>query len=82
MTLANVILSFFRKRDYDEYQTGILEKGLILSGIAMVLLFPLTLLLILNGHGYAIEFVTFLAVAHWHILLIADLTYIIKQVCK
>ncbi len=79
LTLAIVILSIIRKRDYDEYQTGILEKGLIISGIAMVALFPITILLILSDRGYAIEFVTFLVVAHWSILLIADLIYVIKQ---
>lgn len=78
-TAAILVISVTRKPDYDEYQTGILEKGLMVSGIAMVLLFLLAFLLILSDHGYAVELVTFLVVAHWSVLLVADLVYVIRQ---
>ncbi len=79
LTAAIIVISVTRKPDYDEYQTGILEKGLMVSGIAMVFLFLLAFLLILSDHGYAVELITFLVVAHWSVLLVADLTFVIKQ---
>ncbi len=73
-----VILSFIRKRDYDEYQTGILEKGFIVTGIVMVCLFPLALLLILSDPNYSIETIMLLVVVHWSTVLLSDLVYVIK----
>lgn len=80
LTLVIVIISIIRKRDYDEYQTGILEKGMIVMGTAMMLLFPVALILVLSDHSYSIETLMFLVVAHWSIVLIADLIYVIKWV--
>lgn len=80
LTLAIVIISIVRKRDYDEYQTGILEKGLIVMGAAMILLFPIALILVLSDRSYSIETMMFLVVAHWSIVLLADLIYVIKWV--
>ena len=73
-----LVLSFARKHDYDEYQTGILEKGVLIAGIIMVCLFPLALFLLLSDPGYSIETLTFLIVAHWSAVLISDLIYVIK----
>lgn len=73
-----VILSIIRKRDYDEYQIGILEKGIIVMGATMVLLFPIALISILSDHSYAVEDIMFLVVIHWSIVLISDLMYVIK----
>lgn len=78
LAAAIVILSLIRKQNYDEYQTGILEKGFIVSGIVMVYLFPAALLLILSDTNYAIEALTLLVVVHWSTVLIADLTYVVK----
>lgn len=80
LTLAIVMISIVRKRDYDEYQTGILEKGLIVMGAAMILLFPIALILVLSDRSYSIETMMFLVVAHWSIVLLADLIYVIKWV--
>lgn len=80
LALAIVIISIVRKRDYDEYQTGILEKGMIVMGTALMLLFPITLIMVLSDHSYSIETLMFLVVAHWSIVLIADLIYVIKWV--
>lgn len=80
LALAIVIISIIRKRDYDEYQTGILEKGMIVMGTALMLLFPITLIMVLSDHSYSIETLMFLVVAHWSIVLIADLIYVIKWV--
>ena len=80
LTLTIVIISIVRKRDYDEYQTGILEKGMIVMGTALMLLFPITLIMVLSDHSYSIETLMFLVVAHWSIVLIADLIYVIKWV--
>lgn len=78
LALAIVIILLIRKRDYDEYQTGILEKGVIAMGTVMVFLFPIALLLILSDLLYSIETLMFLVVAHWSTVLIADLIYVIK----
>jgi len=80
VTLAIVIVSIIRRRDYDEYQSGIFEKGVMVMGAAMVLLFPIALLLILSDPLYDIEVMMFLVAAHWSIVLIADLIYVIKWV--
>ncbi len=81
LAAAIAILSLKRKRDYDEYQTGILEKGFIFTGIVMVCLFPLALLLILSEPNYSIETIMLLVVVHWSAVLISDLAYVIKW-CK
>lgn len=73
-----VILTTIKKRDYDEYQVGILEKGLIIAGLVMILMLPLALLLVLSDPNYAIETLIFLVVAHWTTVLVADLIYVIK----
>ncbi len=80
VALAIVLLSFIRKRDYDEYQTGILGKGVMVMGTAMVFLFPIALLLVLSDPLYSIETLMFLVVAHWSTVLIADLIYVVKWV--
>ncbi len=77
LAVVIVIFSFIRKRDYDEYQTGILEKGFIVAGMVMVCLFPLALLLVLSDPQYSIETIMLLVVAHWSTVLIADLAYVI-----
>lgn len=80
LALAIIVISFVRKKDYDEYQTGILEKGIIVTGAAMVVLFPIALILVLSDPSYCIETMMFLVVAHWFIVLIADLIYVIRWV--
>ena len=78
LALAVVMLSFLRKRDYDEYQAELLSKGFIAAGIVMVCLFPLALLLILSDRNYAVEAMMFLAAAHWAAVLVADLACVVK----
>lgn len=78
LAVAIVTLSFVRKQAYDEYQTSILEKGLIASGIVMVCLFPLALFLTLSDPNYSIETIMLLVVVHWSVVLIADLICAIK----
>lgn len=80
LAFAIIIISFVRKRDYDEYQTGIFEKGIIVMGAAMVVLFPIALILVISDPSYCIETMMFLVVAHWSIVLIADLIYVIRWV--
>jgi len=78
LALAVVIISFIKKRDYDEYQISILEKGIMIMGAVMVLLFPIALILVLSDKSYCVETLLFLVVAHWSTVLIADLIYVIK----
>ena len=73
-----VIFSIVKRRDYDEYQRSLLGKGILASGIAMMFLLPLCLLLVLSDKNYSVEFVLFLIVAHWSILLSADLVFVIR----
>lgn len=78
LAAAITALSFARKQNFDEYQTGILERGLIVAGILIACLFPLALLLILSDPNYAVETIIFLVIVHWSVALIADLVYILK----
>ena len=78
VTLGIVAVSFAGKQNYDEYQVGILGKGVMIMGIAMTALFPIALLLVLSDPSYAIETLMFLVVVHWSAVLIADFVYTIK----
>lgn len=78
LTAVIAILSLFKKKDYDEYQTSIFTKGLIASGLVMVILFPLALLLILSDSNYSVETIMLLVVVHWSAALITDLLYVAK----
>lgn len=78
LAAAIVLFSLFKRGNYDEYQVGVLEKGLIVAGIAMMLLFPMSLFLILSDPNYAVETVMFLVISHWSVVLVADLGYVVK----
>ena len=80
VSLVIVGLSLLRKKDYDEYQTGILEKGIIVMGIAMIFLFPIAFLLVLSDPSYCIETMILLTVVHWSLVLIVDLIYVIRRI--
>lgn len=73
-----IILSIVRKGNYDEYQVSILTTSFAITGFALLLLFPVALVLVLSDANYAIETITFLIVAHWSIFLIADLTCTVR----
>ena len=79
LALAVVIVSLIQKRDYDEYQISILEKGIIAMGAAMVVLLPIVLVLVLSDPSYCVETLLFLVVAHWSTVLVVDLVYVIKH---
>lgn len=72
------VLSFVRKRNYDEYQAGILTTSFIVTGIALLLLFPAALLLVMSDPNYAVEALMFLVVIHWSVFLFVNLMYSIK----
>ncbi len=76
-----IILSFIRKKNYDEYQVGILTTSFIATGFVLLLLFPTALLLVLSDPNYAVETILFLIVLHWSVFLIANLIYAVKW-CK
>lgn len=78
LTAAIIIPTLMKRRDYDEYQCRMLEKGLIAAGFVMVLLLPIAMLLILSEPNYCVETITFLVVTHWLVCLIVDLIYVIK----
>lgn len=78
LAIVIVVFSLIRKRDYDEYQIDILEKGFIVMAVAMVLIFPIALMLVLSDPLYSIETLMFLVVVHWSVVLIADLIYVVK----
>ena len=80
VTIVIVIAAFAKRRNYDEYQTSILGKGIIVMGIALVALFPIALLQVLSDPQYAIETVMFLVVVHWAIVLIADSVLVLQWV--
>ena len=73
-----IILSIIRKKNYDEYQVGILTTSFVVMGVILLLLFPVSLFLVLSDPNYAVEMLMFLIVAHWSVFLVTDLTYAIK----
>ncbi len=72
------LLSLVRKKRYDEYQAGIIATGLIVTGAALLLLFPTALLLIMSDPNYAVEALIFLVVVHWSVFLFVSLICSIK----
>ena len=76
--ISILILSIIRKKNYDEYQVGILTTSFAAMGVILLLLFPATLLLVLSDPNYAVEMLMFLIVVHWSVFLIANLIYAIK----
>lgn len=73
-----VAMSLVRRKNYDEYQTRILAVSFMVSGLILLLLFPVVLLLVLSDPHYAVETVLLLVVLHWSAFLIADLFYVVK----
>ena len=65
LSICILVLTCLRKRNYDEYQINILEKGFFFAGL-------------LSDPNYAVETVLFLAASHWTIVLIAELVYLIQ----
>lgn len=76
--LCVVLLSVVRKRDYDEYQAGLLSMSFMVTGIVLLFLFPVALLLILSDRNYAMEVSLFLVVAHWSVFLAVNLVCTVK----
>ena len=70
-------LSFIRRKDYDEYQIGFLEKGLIVSGVSMLFLIPSWFYLILGDPCYIVEYAMLVVVVHWTVVLAADLLFML-----
>ena len=71
------ILSVLRRREFDEYQTGILEKGLAASGAVLLFVVPLWLLLTLGDPCYIVEYAMLAATVHWTSLLLSDLVFLL-----
>lgn len=82
LAILIIIFSIVKHRSYDEYERSLLGKGILASGIAMMFLLPLCFLLVLSDPNYSIESIVFLIVAHWSIVLIADLVFVIKGKAK
>ncbi len=72
------ILTYYRRKKYDEYQVNILKKGVMISGIITILFLPLVLLLILSDPNYVIEFLYLYLAVHWCGVLLLNLVYLFK----
>ncbi len=75
------ILTFFRSKKYNKEQVKILNKGLVISGLISILLFPFLLILILSDPNYTIEVSFFFLTLQWFGLLFLNLIYLFKS-CK
>lgn len=73
-----IISSLIRKKNYDEYQAGILAASFIVNGFVMFALFPAALLLTLSDPNYAVETIMLLVAVHWSVFLIVDFICTIK----
>lgn len=78
LAVCITILSLLRKKDYDEYQAGILTTSFLSTGLILFFLFPIALLLLLSDPNYAVETILFLIVAHWSVFLMTNLIYVVK----
>lgn len=78
IVICIIALSILQKRNYDEYQVGILTTSFIVTGLLLLFLFPVAFLLVLSDPNYAVETILFLIVIHWSIFLIVALVYSIK----
>lgn len=67
VAITIIILSIIRKKNYDEYQVGILTTSFVAMGVILLLLFPVALLLVLSDPNYAVEMLMFLIVTHWSV---------------
>ena len=84
VAICILVLSFVRKKNYDEYQAGILATSFIITCIVLLLLFPIVLISVMSDPNYAVEAVEtllFLVVSHWSVFLLLNLFYFVKW-CK
>ena len=68
-----LMLSLIKKKNYDEYQISILTTSFTITGIMLLLLFPIALLLVMSDPNYAVETIIFLVVIHWSVFLLVNL---------
>lgn len=80
LTLIIFILIITKKiRKYDEYQTNILSRSLIIAGLLSVIMIPFMMIMILSDINYSIETVFLFATIQWLGVLIAYLYFVIKN---
>ena len=77
ISLLILLLSLIR-RNYDEYQIGILKKNLVIAGLVPMFLFPAYLFRILNYIAYVVDYTLLLVVIHWSVILLTALVFRLK----
>lgn len=73
------VISALRRRKYDEYQVGILEKVIVFSGIFAVIFFPLAAVILIWLPSYFVETIFVLVILQWFITIIAEAAYLFKN---
>ena len=74
ISLLILLLSLIR-RNYDEYQTAILKKNLVITELVPMFLFPVYLFRILNNNAYVVDYTLLLVVIHWSVILLTALIF-------
>ena len=72
-----VLISIVRWKHYDEYQAGVLRRCVMAVGILTIISVPLLFVCILSDPSYSIEFIFLFIIAHWSVVLLTDLVYVI-----
>ncbi len=73
------LLSALRQKSFDEYQTSILEKSLLINGIFTAILLPISAFSLVCFPQYAVGLIFSLVVLQWVITMITECIYLIKN---
>lgn len=73
------ILSALRRKKYDEYQVIVLEKVLLINGLFAAILFPLSLFALIFAPTYFVEITFGFILLQWVVIVIIEISYLIKN---
>ena len=68
-----------RRKRFDEYQIISLEKIILINGIFVTILFPLSVVMLVFAPIYFAETVFALALFQWIVIVIAEVFYLTKN---
>ena len=79
LALLSFIIMFIKKtKRYDEYQSSILTKLLVIGGVISMIMLPLIMFMLLSDPNYTIETIFLFVTIQWLGILIANLYYVLK----
>lgn len=67
-----------RTKKYDEYQTSMLARSLLVAGVLSILMIPFIMILLLSDPNYSVETILFFVTIQWFGVLATDLFYVLR----